>query len=66
MDVSAILESQEMVPGGDLRFRGNEWLRHAWESVEHKIRRVPREGEVRKIVAQLVHHHHICVLEQAW
>ena len=47
-----VVEEQELVPGGDLRFSGNTWLRKVWDDVN--ISRVPREAEFRNIVAHLV------------
>ena len=41
-------EEQELVPGGDIRIRGNSWLRQAFS--KSRIKRVPREGEFRKVV----------------
>ena len=63
MSISLIKEEQEMVPGGDLRCKGNKWLRSAWESVESKIPRVPREAEVRRIIQHLIQLHPICILD---
>ena len=40
-------EEQELVPGGDIRIRGNSWLRQAFS--KSRIKRVPREGEFRKV-----------------
>lgn len=44
-------EDHELVPGGDLRCAGNQWLRRAFQ--DSKVQRVPREGEVRKVIGQL-------------
>ena len=48
-------EEQELVPGGDLRIRGNSWLRNAFD--DSQVNRVPRENEVRKVVRHLVQDH---------
>ena len=53
-------EEQELVPGGDLRISGNSWLRRAFD--ESRSQRVPREGEVRRVVHQLVNILDICLL----
>lgn len=58
----SIKEEQEIVPGGDLRRQGNQWLRKAWDS--SKCFRVPREAECRKVVGQLVNLLDICIFDQ--
>ena len=57
---STCKEDQELVPGGDLRFQGNTWLRKAFD--RSKIKRVPREPEVRKVLTQLVKLEDICTV----
>lgn len=57
MPIAVVAEEHELVPGGDLRLKGNSWLRVAWESCSDKVPRVPRESEFRKIVAKLVETH---------
>ena len=58
MDIDMIKEEKAMLPGGDLRLKGNAWLRAAW--TEAKISRVPREAEFRKIVSNLASHYKFC------
>ena len=53
-------EEAELIPGGDLRLAGSTWLRKVWD--ECKIKRVPRENEIRKVVHQLVNLTDICPL----
>ena len=53
-------EDQELVPGGDIRICGNSWLREAFEYAQ--LQRVPREGEVRRVVHQLATIHDLCNL----
>ena len=47
-----IVEDQELLPGGDLRYAGNSWLRKVW--TDCNIHRVPREAEFRNVVAHIV------------
>ena len=60
------IESQEeMVPGGDLRCKGNQWIREAW--CASALKKVPRENQVRmaikkvakkaKLCARIAHQH---------
>lgn len=56
--LDVVREEQELVPGGDLRKQGNAWLRAAWH--ESKVKRIPREGEIRKVIGQLANIHDIC------
>lgn len=58
MDIDMIKEEKAMLPGGDLRIKGNAWLRTAW--AEAKISRVPREAEFKKIVSNLASHYKLC------
>lgn len=51
-------EDQFLIPGGDLRRLGNQWLRKAFD--EAKVNRTPREGEVRKVIGQLSNILDIC------
>ena len=55
-----VKEEQELVPGGDIRRKGNMWLRRAWEKC--RATRLPRETELRKVVRLLVHRHKWCIL----
>jgi hypothetical protein len=55
-----VKKDQELVPGGDIRRKGNMWLRKAWEKC--KATRVPREAELRKVVRQLAHRQKWCIL----
>ena len=54
-------EEQELVPGGDLRLAGNGWLRKAWDGCT-RIKRVPRESEIRKVVYQIANMTDVCTL----
>ena len=56
----SLKEDQELVPGGDIRINGNMWLRAAFDSA--RLRRVPREGEVRRVIHQVVTIHDLCAL----
>ena len=58
MDPDLIREECQMIPGGDIRQRGNGWIRDAWGKAG--IQRIPREHEFAKIIANLVHHYN-CV-----
>ena len=55
---STIREEQEMLPGGDIRVKGNSWLRKAW--TKSKASRVPREAEFRRVVRHLANRHSLC------
>lgn len=57
---STLKDDHEFVPGGDLRVGGNTWLRNAFDSAN--LARVPREGEVRRVVHQLVNIYDLCTL----
>ena len=59
-DVQTLREEQELVPGGDIRIRGNGWLRRAWQ--KSKVTRVPREAEFRKLVRMVAERHSLCIL----
>ena len=59
-DAASVHEEKELVPGGDLRIRGNWWLRKAWR--KSKATRVPRETEFRKILRTLIQRHSLCNL----
>ena len=58
MDADLIREERQMIPGGDIRQKGNLWIRMAWG--KSGIQRIPREHEFAKIIANLVHHHKLC------
>jgi hypothetical protein len=58
MPVEHVKAQQELVPGGDIRIKGNMWLRKAWEKC--KVVRVLREAEVRKLVRHMDHRHNLC------
>lgn len=58
MDPDLIREECQMIPGGDIRQRGNGWIRDAWGKAG--IQRIPREHEFAKIIANLVHHYKLC------
>ena len=55
-----IREEQEMLPGGDIRIKGNAWLRKAWSKT--KGNRVPREAEFRRLIGFLSTRHNLCPL----
>ena len=57
-----IREEQEMLPGGDIRIKGNAWLRKAWSKSGGN--RVPREAEFRRLVGFLMTQHNLCSLAQ--
>lgn len=59
-EASVIREEQEMLPGGDIRVKGNSWLRKAW--AKSKACRVPREAEFRRVVRHLSNRHSLCFL----
>ena len=59
-DADTIKEEEELVPGGDLRIKMNQWLRKAW--TKSKASRVPREAEFRKVVRILTMRYSICSL----
>ena len=43
---------EDLVPGGDLRSKGNGWLRSAFKS--SGMKKVPREGQMRLAVKKLI------------
>ena len=53
VDRELVKAKLELLPGGDIRVGGNQWVRAAW--VDSKLNRVPREGQVRESVRKLVH-----------
>ena len=57
---STIKEDQEFVLGGDIRIGGNAWLRNAFNAAN--LPRVPREGEVRKVIQQISTIYDLCFL----
>ncbi|CAK9052406.1 unnamed protein product [Durusdinium trenchii] len=69
MNKDDIQEERIMVQGGDIRQRGNQWLRKAWQ--KSGVTRVPREAEFRKIVRSLASQYNLCPglddeAKQAW
>ena len=58
MDLDVIKEEIALVPGGDIRQRGNRWLRRAFQKAS--IERVPREAQFRKIVKTIADMHKLC------
>ena len=60
MDVETIREERSLLPGGDIRHRGNKWLRDAFQ--KSSASRVPREMEFRKIVKLIEAKHRLCAL----
>ena len=63
-DVAVIQEDQELCPGGDIRTKGNSWLRTAWQKCQAK--RVPRESEFRKLVGIIAERHSLCILVESF
>ena len=63
-DVKVIREEEELVPGGDIRIRGNAWLRKAWQ--KSKAQRVPRESEFRRLVRMITERQSLCILVEVW
>ena len=63
-DVKVIREEEELVPGGDIRIRGNAWLRKAWQ--KSRAQRVPRESEFRRLVRMITERHSLCILVEVW
>lgn len=61
-DLATVNEEKELLPGGDIRQKGNKWMRKAWSKCMGTIARVPREALFRKVVRHLVHRHHLCPL----
>ena len=60
IDLETVREEQELCPGGDIRVKGNRWVRDAFQ--ESGIQRVPRQAEVHKVVKHLVHRCNLCSL----
>ena len=58
MDEEVIKEERALVPGGDIRQRGNIWLRNAFQ--KSQVKRVPREAEFRKLVKHIEHQKKLC------
>lgn len=58
----SLKEDQELAPGGDLRTRGNSWIREAW--VASRVGRALREREIQRVVHQLVNIYDICTLSE--
>ena len=50
-DLRTLVED-DLVCGGDLRARGNAWLRSAF--VSSKLKKVPRENQIRMAVKKLM------------
>lgn len=48
----AVKKSMELCPGGDIRVRGNQWIRVAWRDAG--LVRAPREHQIREAVKKLV------------
>lgn len=47
----SLQEGQEWAPSGDLRTKGNSWIREAW--VASRVGRALHEREINKVVHQL-------------
>lgn len=56
VDPAEVKRTMDLIPGGDIRVKGNQWLRTAWRDAGRAgLGRVPREGQVREAVRRLVH-----------
>lgn len=58
--VDDVLQNLEIVPGGDLRVKGNQWLRSSY--VLAGLTKVPRETQVRLAVEKLSRKKRLCTL----
>ena len=58
MNIDVVKEEMALCPGGDIRQRGNKWLRTAF--IKSKIKRVPREAEFRKLIKHLADTYKLC------
>lgn len=52
--IPAVVQQQgELCVGGDVRRKGNKWLRTAY--AESGIKKVPRQPDIRKVIVRLMH-----------
>ncbi|CAJ1459461.1 unnamed protein product [Effrenium voratum] len=58
LDATVVREEQELLPGGDIRLKGNQWVRKAFSA--SRVSRVPRELEVRRLISNLCRKHNLC------
>lgn len=49
--VETVVKDEALIPGGDLRTKGNSWLRSAFEAAQ--LKRVPRERQIRLAVLEV-------------
>lgn len=52
-----IKKNGDLVPGGDIRINGNQWLRAAF--VDSKLNKVPREVQVRHAIKIITQKHRL-------
>ena len=52
VDCDRVKMEGELLPGGDIRLKGNLWVRSAYKGAG--LERVPREGPVREALNRLV------------
>lgn len=57
ISVEEIKEKGHLVPGGDIRILGNQWLRAAFH--DSKLSKVPRENQIREAVKILIKKKHL-------
>ena len=60
IDSDQVIKSGELIPGGDggdIRTRGNAWIRAAYR--DSKLDRVPRESQIRQAVRRVVKKKHL-------
>ena len=57
VDVEGTKHSGDLVPGGDIRIQGNQWLRAAFS--DSNLKKVPREMQVRHALTILVKKKHM-------
>ena len=58
--VEQVRTDGELAPGGDLRCKGNSWIRSSLKAAG--VTRVPREVQIRLAVAKLVKKKNLCSL----
>ena len=52
VDPEEVKKKNELCPGGDIRVKGNQWVRAAWRDCG--LDRVCREGQVREAIKKLI------------
>ena len=60
IDVNQVKRQCELLPGGDIRVLGNQWLRAAY--VASDLKRVPRENAMRKACLHVVRKLHLSAM----